>query len=287
MTHYFTNSLTKQQKAAVRNLQKICFAFEQLENGPLLSNFLNIDKTLPCFFLAYEGEDLVGFLEAFFPTTEEIEINAFVHPDHRRKGIFSALVSEARKVYAPHPFLQMLFQVETSSESGKTYMENRFPHIDRSEYRLKLSKTRWQEKKKPAPKTGTLVEATGEYLQLFIRTATSLLREDAAFIERMMNSPKRKGYLYIYNDKPIGVMQKCEEEESLGMLYGVAIDEAYRGQGHGKAMLQLALDTLFDSCDFLALEVDSQNPRAFGLYRDLGFEIEFQVNYHRLILLSN
>ncbi len=68
------------------------------------------------------------------------------------------------------------------------------------------------------------------------------------------------------------------------MLYGVAIDEKYRGKGHGKAMLTLALDSFFMEGDSLSLEVDSHNPTAYGLYKALGFEIDFQVDYHSLIL---
>ncbi len=279
-----TNTLKPQQIASVKSLQKICFLYEGLANEPLLSNKLNSDQDLPCFFLCFDDHMLVGFLASFFPTEDEVEINAFVHPTYRKKRIFSSLAAEAIKAYGPLSFHQMLFQVENSSESGKAYLKNRYPHIDRSEYRLRLSKSRWQDKRPSIPVLGTLVEARGEYLELFIQTATSLLREESGFIEGILDNPERKGYLYLYKSKPVGVLHKCRQDEQLSMLYGVAIDEKYRAQGHGKAMLTLALDTFFVSCAYLSLEVDSQNPTAFGLYRDLGFEIDFQVAYHSLIL---
>jgi len=284
MTIIQTNTLDTQQIASIKSLQEICFLHEGLENEPYLSNELNTDQGIPCFFLYFEEALLVGFLSSFFPTETEVEVNGFVHPDYRKKGIFSSLVAETRKAYESLSFLQMLFQVESSSESGKVYVRNRFPHIDRSEYRLRLSKSHWQDIRPSTPILGTLVEATGEYLQQFIQTATSLLREEAGFVQRMLGNPERKGYLYLYKNKPIGILQKCREDEKLTMVYGVAIDEKYRGQGHGKAMLTLALNSFFESSDFLSLEVDSQNPTAFGLYRDLGFEINFQVDYHSLIL---
>jgi len=279
-----TNTLKAQQILSIRNLQKICFQHEALANEPFLSNELNIDLTIPCFFLQYKGEMLVGFLAAFFPTEDEVEINGFVHPDYRKKGIFSSLATEARKTYEKFSFHQMLFQVEGSSESGKAYVKKRFAHIDRSEYRLRLSKSRWQEKRPSTPALGTLVEASGEYLHLYVQTATSLLREDDGFVERTLGNPERKGYLYLHENRPIGILQKCKEDEQLTMIYGVAINELYRGKGYGRAMLTLAFDTFFVSCEYLSLEVDSQNPIAFGLYRDLGFEIDFQVDYHSLIL---
>lgn len=279
-----TNTLNAQQTASVKSLQTICFEHERLANEPFLSNSLNTDPTLPCFFLLYEGHRLVGFLAAFFPTEDEVEVNGFVHPEYRRKGLFSSLLTEARKTYEPLFFHQMLFQAENSSESGKAYIQKRFPHVDRSEYRLKLSKSRWEGKRPSTPSKGALVEASGEALDLFIKTATLLLKEEAGFVQRMLGNPERKGYLYLYEDKPLGVLQKCREDEQLTMIYGVAIDEKYRGKGHGKAMLTLALDVFFTSCEYLSLEVDSQNPIAFGLYRDLGFEIDFQVDYYSLIL---
>ncbi len=279
-----TNTLNAQQKVSVINLQTLCFKYEGLANELFLSNSLNTDPSLPCFFLKYEADKLVGFLAAFFPTVEEVEVNGFVHPEYRLRGIFSSLVTEARKIYAPLSFHQMLFQAESCSESGKAYVRERYPHIDRSEYRLMLSKSRWQDTRQTALMPGSLVEATGEYHQLFVQTATSLLKEEEGFLQRMLGDPERKGYLYLYEDKPIGVLQKCRENEKLTMLYGIAIDEKYRGKGHGKAMITHALDTFFASCDLLSLEVDSQNPTAFGLYCALGFEIDFQVDYHSLIL---
>lgn len=284
MTIIRTNTLNAQQTASVKSLQHLCFQQEGLANEPLLSNSLNTDPTLPCFFLLHEDHRLIGFLAAFFPTVDEVEVNGFVHPEYRRKGIFSSLVTEARKTYAPLSFHQMLFQAESSSESGKAYIQKRFPHIDRSEYRLVLSKSRWQDTRPTIPLLGSLVEASGNYLDVFITTATLLLKEEAGFVQRMLGDTERKGYLYLYEDEPLGVLQKCREDEQLTMIYGVAIDERHRGKGHGKAMLTLALDEFFLSCEYLSLEVDSQNPMAFGLYRALGFEIEFQVDYHSLIL---
>lgn len=279
-----TNALNDQQVHAIRNLQQICFQHEGLENEPFLSSEMNSDPSLPCFFLHYEEEMLVGFLSAFFPTADEVEVNGFVHPAYRKRGIFSSLVTEARKAYSTLSFHQMLFQVESSCESGKVYVRARYTHIDRSEYRLTLSKSRWRERSPVIPSFGSLVEATGEYHQLFIHTATSLLKEDSDFVQRMLDNPERKGYLYLYEKKPIGVLQKCKENDNLTMIYGVAIGETFRGQGHGKAMLGLALDMFFLSCEYLSLEVDSQNPKAFGLYCALGFEIDFQIDYHSLIL---
>ncbi len=282
-----TNTLTPQQRTEILHLQTICSVVDQMQNALFLSNEMNTDPTLPCFFLQYDQRILTGVLVAFFPTTAEVEINGFVHPEYRLRGIFSSLVSEVKKTYAPHGFLQMLFQVENSSKSGKAYLETRFPHIDRSEYRMRLLKSRWQEKRSSVSiKKAILVEATGEALYLYAKTAALLLREDAACVQRLLLDPRRTGYLYLYEGKPIGVLQQCTEGDKLTMLHAVAIDEAYRGRGHGKAMLALALDRFFTAGGSITLEVDSQNPVAFGLYCALGFEIEFQVDYHALNLSS-
>ena len=277
-------TLSSQHIQSIRNLQKLCFKLEDLENEPFLSSELNFDPMIPCYFLYFEREKLIGFLEAFFPTMDEVEINTFVHPNHRGKGIGSFLVEEAKKTYAPLSFLQILFQVEKSSKSGKSFVKHRFPCIDRTEYRMKISKSQWLEKRSSFPLLGTLVEASGEYLDMYVQTVLSLLRENTEFVEQTLANPNRKGSRYLNDTKPIGVLHKYREDDHLSMIYGVAIDEKHRGQGHGKAMLTLALDTFFESCDFLSLEVDTQNPIAFGLYCSLGFEVDFQVDYHSLIL---
>lgn len=284
MTIIQTSTLSSEQKKAVKSLQKVCFSFEKLENEPMLSSSLNFNPTIPCFFLLYEQKKLIGFLSTFFPSREEVEVNAFVHPQHRGKGGFSLLVEEARNLYKPLPFSQMLFQVEPASKSGTSYLAKHYPLIDRTEFRLTLSKNHWQEKRPSTTMAGRLIEVGAEHLDLYNKTATELLNEPMDFVGQLLNAPTRKAYLYYSEEKPIGILQKCEEENGLTMLYAIAIEENHRGKGHGKAMLVLALEKFFDTVEEISLEVDSQNPRAFNLYTSLGFEIAFRVDYHRLIL---
>jgi len=65
-------------------------------------------------------------------------------------------------------------------------------------------------------------------------------------------------------------------ETNEGLLAFVVVDPARRGQGHGKAMLQLALDYAFriSKADAVRLSVFGGNTRAEKCYESLGFTLE-------------
>lgn len=96
-----TAVLTPRQTEQVRALEQAACAPEALENGAWLSNELNFDRALPCFYLAWP-QDAPGpedapaaFLTLFLPTREQAEVVAFTHPAHRRRGYFKALCARA------------------------------------------------------------------------------------------------------------------------------------------------------------------------------------------------
>ena len=92
-----TAVLTPRQTEQVRALEQAACAPEALENGAWLSNELNFDRALPCFYLAWP-QDAPGpedapaaFLTLFLPTREQAEVVAFTHPAHRRRGLQGAV----------------------------------------------------------------------------------------------------------------------------------------------------------------------------------------------------
>jgi len=279
-----TNTLTKDQEEQIRKLQELVFKEEQLENEVFLSSEMNITKEKPCFFLRYENDELICFLDAFFPSSREIEINGFTHPAFRRRGHFTALVQEALQTYQGMPFAQALFQCELNSKSGKAYLQKRYPSLDRSEYVMALAKADW----KSRPARGTLGKLEKHSRSQALPITCEAFGMDPVSgekeLEFLISDPGREVYVYAQDEQVIGMLNVHRESEDRVMLHGVAIRSSDRGKGYGKAMLCLALDEIFKTVDTLLLEVDSENPPALSLYRSLGFEVRSQVDYHRLIL---
>ncbi|MDD3058465.1 MAG: GNAT family N-acetyltransferase [Sphaerochaeta sp.] len=272
------------QEKQIGELQKLVFRQEHLENEVFLSSEMNIDKEKPCFFLLYENDELVCFLDAFFPSSREIEFNGFTHPSYQRRGYFTALVNEALKTYQGMPFTQALFQCELNSKSGKAYLQKRYPLLDRSEYVMALARTDWANR----PAKGTLRKLDKKSLPEALAIACEAYGMDPTAgeqeLEFLISEPEREVYLYLLDGQVIGMLNVHHESEERVMLHAVAIRSSDRGKGYGRAMMCLALEEVFRTVDTLLLEVDSENPPALALYRSLGFRVCSQVDYHRLIL---
>ena len=68
MTITATEQLSTSQQREVELLEAVVKDEEGLQSRLFLSNRLNCDNDLPCFFMGYQGHHLVSFLVAFFPT---------------------------------------------------------------------------------------------------------------------------------------------------------------------------------------------------------------------------
>lgn len=275
--------LTKTQISEIEALQSLSFLPEGLENHVFLSSEMNVYKDLDCFFFGYEDNKLISFLCAFLPSRKEVEFNGFTHPDHRKKGCFTSLVEHALNLYGSSHFSQALFQRELNSHSGLTYLQKRYPELDRSEYLMTLEKQHWNNKEQ----IGTLELVTEQCKEETIAVMSDAFGEDkdesAHVLAYLLNQSDRKTFLYRKEGKAVGVLNALSED-GVWVIHGVGILQAFRNQGMGTHMLSLALDVLFKEAATIQLEVDSQNPPALSLYRKLGFQTTSQVDYHRLIL---
>ncbi len=76
--------------------------------------------------------------------------------------------------------------------------------------------------------------------------------------------------------RPLGSLWVAERELETGralFVYALEIDEAFRGQGHGRAAMRLAEDEARRrGLDSVTLNVFGGNAAARGLYRSLGYE---------------
>ncbi|HAR86062.1 MAG TPA: hypothetical protein DCR69_10055 [Clostridium sp.] len=112
------------------------------------------------------------------------------------------------------------------------------------------------------------------------REAFPDLEDSSNFIDTVIYSENRRGYIAYKEGAPVGVFD-FNYEEGHAFLYGVAIAIPYRGKGFGKQLVGFALNEGLKKSDKVVLDVDSENPTAFNLYKKCGFQIDFQVDYYR------
>ncbi|TCO70169.1 GNAT family N-acetyltransferase [Marinisporobacter balticus] len=275
-----TNRLTENQMTEILNLETVAFCEDTLENHAFLSNEINFDKSLQCFYMGYENDELIAFLTTFMPTSYEAEILAVTHPEHRGKGYFKKLFQSAKETLVLAGINKTLLVVEPKSKSGIAVLKTfECAKLARSEYRMFYNGS------KALPKYPDLqfFEVSNQNKEIFAeitRDAFPDLEESSNFIDTVISSKNRKGYVAYKEGIPVGVFDFNYEERNT-FLYGVGIATPYRGKGLGKKLVGFALIEGLKKSDKVVLDVDSENPTAFNLYKKCGFQIGFQVDYYR------
>lgn len=86
--------------------------------------------------------------------------------------------------------------------------------------------------------------------------------------------------IILYNNKPAGKL-RAQLAEGVEGIYGVVIEQALRGRGIGAGALTLFINgVMAEGRQRIYLEVDSQNPAAFHLYKKLGFQVVSEFGYY-------
>lgn len=274
-----TSTLSKEELDDIQSLENRCSLEEGLKNKAYLSNEINFNKELPCFYMAYNKEDLKAFLTTFMPTSEEAEIVAYTAPEERRKGYFISLFSQAKEKMLMAGIKRVLFQVEPKGEAGLKVIES-FTNckLQRSEYTMSC---------------GTVMEEAIETRlvfkglekddkELYVKLNNEIFnhkKDYDNFTEAILSSEGRAAYIAYYEKQAIGIFNLAYEEDR-AYCYGVGVLKEHEGKGFGKELMTFALKEGLKHTKKIVLDVDSDNPAAYNLYLKCGFAVDFQVDYY-------
>lgn len=270
------SALTPTQCTEIERLQAAVYTAEKLQNTAWLSNEINFDRDVPCFFLGYEGEELVSFLTLFLPTRGEGEVTAFTAISHRGRGYFTALLDTARRVLRENGVPHLLLALEPASRSGMAYLKKHFPAA-------KHSHTEWRMTCVPnyvsLPENITVERVTAEKSEDYVSVVLKEYGGDRDAVLVRLSAEERMTYLVRDAGTPVGVFALAEGEALT--LFGVVTAENLRGRGYGNCIVRAALNKAYEAGKNIELDVDSENPPALHLYRKYGFEPTFEVQYWR------
>ncbi|GAA0076675.1 hypothetical protein UT300005_10530 [Clostridium sp. CTA-5] len=277
-----TSKLSEEKIKEIEQLQKVCNDTWKLENRAFLSNEINFDKTIPCFYLYYQGDKLVSFLTTFMPEVHEVEIIAFTHPKYCQKGCFSEVFQRMLEIIKSTKISNLLFAIESNSQSGKAVL-NKFSTAKwkRSEYRM--LHTNRPEIPKSIDLQYHLLTEENKLIFQELSEVIFKISEDNNFTDNAIESEDREGYIAYYNGIPIGIFN-LNYQDNTTFIYGVGIMPSYQHNGYGKQLLGQALNIAYTKTNKAILDVDSNNPIAYNLYLNSGFKVCFQVDYFNYVL---
>ncbi len=211
-----------------------------------------------------------------------------VHPDYRRRRIFTTLLSAAKDECQRRRVPKLLLIVEHASRSGQAFAASLHPGYDHTEYRMV-----WEEIHMPVvfntqlhfrrarPKDGPMLAHI---------TAVSFGMDEKEinwYTAQVMDAPNRRYYVATLGESNTYIVYIGKIDVSLNeheaVIYGFGVLPEYRGRGYGRQMLmQTIQDILSIGQPHIVLEVATENKNALSLYQSCGFRETGSYDYYSL-----
>lgn len=273
--------LSAEEKRACEQLINACHQHDGTFHQPYLDNLYNFDQTMPAFILAEEGE-LAGFLSIYADEPGEAQLEIFVHPDHRRKGLASQLLQEFGKIVdqygltdlsyvteqifvEQHPDILSHFGLETTEERELWLVlpHQILPLEEREDVQVSL--------------------ASMEHLESIAQFQSKAFEQDLDYARHYARESiqNQEAWLYILQ-KGEQVLASVTVDVSQGSnhFFGLAVDVDHQGQGLGTYLLKSVINLLARENDnYFQIVVEKDNQAALHLYYKLGFETKTEVVY--------
>ena len=278
-------SLTQEQTVQINELQQICMTADRQGRELFLSNDINYHKEMPCFYLGYEDDELVGVLVVFAPTMDTAEISAYVHPDHRRIGVFSALLEDARTVMQDYKITKELMVTDAAGVICREILCKWQAVLSHSEYLL-IYHGGEKQVRFPFEARCLVREAVVNDLPEMIEmnmVGFGESEEDAAhMVHENFNHALTRCFVGQLDQEIFG-LANVREEGADYYICGFNIAPEHRGTGMGRYLLYQILNILrLETDKTITLEVDSTNHTAYMLYTTSGFDVASQADYYLL-----
>ena len=279
-----TNQLTEKERKAAKALIASCQAYDQTFREPYLSNMLNFDPNMPAFFLYYQEGELLGLLTVY-ADDEDVEVSILVDPSHRRQGVGRAMYRSFEKEMVAYPIRSVTFQTErvfldrhpdlashwgvVEDEETETWLgRDKTPYAldSRSDVKVLLADLAYV--KEIAQLHHQAFSDPEETLDVSRRYITEALKDSDGLL-----------YILLKEAQVIGVCT-VDLSGNSNYLYGLAIAEAYRGQGYGSYLVKSVVNQLIAQNDkAFQIAVEDSNIGAKRLYENIGFVKQTQVVY--------
>ncbi|QBO36211.1 GNAT family N-acetyltransferase [Periweissella cryptocerci] len=286
MEYVQTAVMSAQQLADVRELITEIQVFDGTADTPYLFNNYNVDKALPAFFLAYDGDIAVGFLSIYADSVDEAGIAVLVKPAYRRRGIFTELQRQAELVLVLNNYTEITYQSERKFiDENPTLLPKLGFAVDEdnSEYLLEFDMTRAPLLTNPAVTVELANAADVERLATITMHAFGSEESDyessMAYAQENVVSTTVRYYKIMAQNTIVGTVA-VDVDPTMNYIFGLAIDPAYQGHGYGTQAVALIAKEINALNDLpLKLSVEAENEVAKHVYEKSGFVTLAEVVY--------
>lgn len=242
---------------------------------------LNFDPEMPAFFLAYQGEQLVGLLTVY-ADDEDVELAILVHPDYRRQGLARKLYDCYQTKTANYPIASVTFQTE------RVFLD-RHPDLATAWNLVEVTDTEtWLGRERVPYQLSQQAELTvslapAHHADDIARFQTKVFDSDYEVALRYAREAIADADSLLYLLEHSGaVIGSCTVNISTddNYLYGLAIAPDQQQKGYGTYLVKAVINDLIRKNDKpFQIAVEDDNLIAKRLYENIGFIKQTQVVY--------
>lgn len=259
LCHY--TALTQNMQNVIHTLTKACRAHDLV---PLSYPLLPDEGAADHYLIMDRDQKALSALACVLLDPYTMECSAFTHPLHRKKGLFSRLLSAAVR---DHEDLDILFPVCEDCPDTMAVISRLGAELSHREHRMELVLS---EKDTVSSCRLNNNNRNTDYWRLL--PPDDVMSENACWLFLPSGDAP---------SSPAGSCLTWPVSSSCLCLHHVEISPSLRGQGLGTRMLgQLLSHLRLNGISRIILQVSGDNSAALSLYKKTGFRITETLSYY-------
>lgn len=271
--------LTENQLMDIKQLQEVCEqdgGFHLKLNYDMLEN-RTADKKED--FFHYAEDKLVGFLGSY-SFGNKVELCGMVHPDFRRKGIFSSLLKMGLEEAMKHDIQTILLNAPTESQTAKVFLKAVPCTFKVAEYQMKWHQSELIEEDSITVRPSVSKEDWDAEIQLEV-SGFGMSEKQAQEMRKRISENSSDQNLIIEVEGRIAGKMRVSKLNGEAWIYGFAIYPELRGKGIGRKALSKVVKMEQQKGLPVFLEVEAKNAHALRLYESCGFKTYHSQDYYQ------
>jgi ribosomal protein S18 acetylase RimI-like enzyme len=270
--------LTDTKIIEIKTLQEICEkdgGFDLKLNFDMLKNRTGNQAE---DFFHYEDGQLVGFIGTY-SFGNKVEICGMVHPDYRRKGIFTKLLELGLEASSNNEIETILLNAPTESQTAKEFLKTVPCTFSIAEYQMKWHSTELLEDSSVSIRLSKSDEDWEALIQLEVLGFGLTEKEAREMNQQIKDSSGDQNFIIEAEGKTAGKM-RVSDANGEAWIYGFTIYPELRGKGIGRKALSKVVKMENEKGLPVFLEVEARNAHALGLYESCGFRTYHSQDYY-------
>lgn len=282
-----TTFLTAEQKKDIEAFLTIVQQNDHSFKKPYLSNQFNTFSDMPCFFLSYEENQLLGLATIYADGTTEdpVEISLYVLPEKRQQGLATAIFRRVDTTLKKFGYPHREYVTENFFwEKHPAFFKNHHLSPIRSEYQLRAQAPLFTKSTLHAKPRVSLRKMQQKDSDVVIRLQSEAFAtpksESTKYVTESYQDPAILAFVLEHENQVIGY---CAVDTSADYyLFGLAVFSDYQKQGYGSFLVQAMMAELHaQQPKHFVLGVTADNLGALRVYQQAGFKIETEIIYLR------